>query len=102
MARWDAAHVRGDAEADPRVRRTARADGHACVPAQAVPGCFAGGGESPGERVGEGVAGSEGVKLFIARHGETTWNVAGREMGQLDSPLTERGVLQAEALARRL
>jgi broad specificity phosphatase PhoE len=42
------------------------------------------------------------VKLFIARHGETAWNLAGREMGQLDSPLTERGVLQADALARRL
>jgi 2,3-bisphosphoglycerate-dependent phosphoglycerate mutase len=42
------------------------------------------------------------MKLFIARHGETAWNVASREMGQLDSPLTDRGVEQARALARRL
>jgi probable phosphoglycerate mutase len=42
------------------------------------------------------------MKLFAARHGETAWNLVGREMGHLDSPLTERGVLQAEALARRL
>lgn len=42
------------------------------------------------------------MKLIAVRHGETEWNVAGREMGQLDSPLTERGIRQAEALANRL
>jgi broad specificity phosphatase PhoE len=42
------------------------------------------------------------VKAFVARHGETEWNLAGREMGQLDSPLTARGLQQADALARRL
>src|SRR5262249_16704908 len=36
------------------------------------------------------------------RHGETEWNLARREMGQLDSRLTERGTQQAEALGRRL
>ena len=42
------------------------------------------------------------MKLIVVRHGETEWNVQGREMGQLDSPLTPRGVRQAEALAARL
>ena len=42
------------------------------------------------------------MKAFVARHGETEWNLAGREMGQLDSPLTARGVQQADALGRRL
>jgi broad specificity phosphatase PhoE len=42
------------------------------------------------------------MKLIAIRHGETEWNVQGREMGQLDSPLTRRGVQQAEALVRRL
>jgi broad specificity phosphatase PhoE len=42
------------------------------------------------------------MKLFATRHGETEWNLIGREMGHLDSPLTERGLRQAEALANRL
>jgi 2,3-bisphosphoglycerate-dependent phosphoglycerate mutase len=42
------------------------------------------------------------MKLFVARHGETEWNLLGREMGHLDSSLTDRGLRQAEALARRL
>ncbi|QIF03390.1 histidine phosphatase family protein [Roseimicrobium sp. ORNL1] len=42
------------------------------------------------------------MKLILVRHGETEWNVQGREMGQLDSPLTARGLQQAEALAARL
>jgi broad specificity phosphatase PhoE len=40
--------------------------------------------------------------LIAVRHGETEWNLQGREMGQLDSSLTPRGVQQAEALGRRL
>ena len=40
--------------------------------------------------------------LIAVRHGETEWNLQGREMGQLDSPLTARGIQQAEALGRRL
>jgi broad specificity phosphatase PhoE len=40
--------------------------------------------------------------LIAVRHGETEWNLQGREMGQLDSPLTRRGIRQAEALGRRL
>jgi broad specificity phosphatase PhoE len=42
------------------------------------------------------------MKAFVARHGETEWNLAGREMGHLDSPLTARGLMQANALALRL
>ena len=37
--------------------------------------------------------------LFIARHGETECNLAGRIQGKGDSPLTARGVAQARGLA---
>lgn len=40
--------------------------------------------------------------LFIARHGETEWNVERRLQGQKDSPLTENGLQQAEMLAESL
>ncbi|MDG4650395.1 histidine phosphatase family protein [Roseibacterium sp. SDUM158017] len=33
--------------------------------------------------------------LFVLRHGETEWNVAGRLQGHLDSPLTALGRVQA-------
>jgi len=36
------------------------------------------------------------------RHGESTWNVERRFQGQLDPPLSELGLLQAQSLARRL
>jgi len=42
------------------------------------------------------------MRLIPGRHGETVWNVEGREMGQLDSPLTPLGIREAERLARRL
>jgi 2,3-bisphosphoglycerate-dependent phosphoglycerate mutase len=42
------------------------------------------------------------VLLIAIRHGETQWNLERREMGQLDSPLTERGIRQAEAIGRRM
>jgi len=35
--------------------------------------------------------------MFILRHGQTEWNVAGRYQGQRDSPLTAQGVAQAKA-----
>ncbi|WP_035919242.1 histidine phosphatase family protein [Knoellia sinensis] len=41
-------------------------------------------------------------RLVVLRHGETTHNAAGIWQGQLDSPLSERGVGQAEAAARAL
>ena len=37
--------------------------------------------------------------VFVARHGETEWNRLGRRQGQLDSPLTEAGLLQARQVA---
>jgi len=42
------------------------------------------------------------MKLIAIRHGETAWNTQGREMGQLDSPLTPLGIQQAHCIARRL
>jgi broad specificity phosphatase PhoE len=42
------------------------------------------------------------MKLIAIRHGETEWNAQGREIGQLDSPLTERGIQQARLVAGRL
>lgn len=38
----------------------------------------------------------------IIRHGETEWNLDGRQQGQLDSPLTSRGEMQAEMAALAL
>lgn len=40
------------------------------------------------------------MKLYIARHGETAWNLENRVSGRTDVPLTERGREQARALAR--
>jgi broad specificity phosphatase PhoE len=34
--------------------------------------------------------------VYLARHGQTEWNVEGRRQGRLDSPLTPHGLLQAE------
>ncbi|ELZ70144.1 MULTISPECIES: histidine phosphatase family protein [Haloferax] len=40
--------------------------------------------------------------LLLARHGETTWNRAGRVQGWAPVSLTERGREQADALARHV
>jgi len=40
--------------------------------------------------------------LFAVRHGETEWNLTGKQQGHLDSPLTETGVAQANAAAEGL
>lgn len=37
--------------------------------------------------------------ILLVRHGETTWNLERRFQGRRDSPLTERGRRQAEAMA---
>src|SRR5690242_18747556 len=40
--------------------------------------------------------------IFLVRHGETEWNRARRYQGWGDSPLTPRGIAQAEAIGKRL
>ena len=44
----------------------------------------------------------ERTQVIIVRHGETEWNLKLIRQGHLDSPLTERGLAQAKALAERL
>lgn len=41
-------------------------------------------------------------KIYIARHGETTWNLQGRTQGIKNSNLTELGLKQAELLGQAL
>lgn len=40
--------------------------------------------------------------IYIARHGETTWNAVGRYQGRLETPLSPLGQAQAQALAAAL
>lgn len=42
------------------------------------------------------------ANVYIARHGETTWNAAGRYQGRLETPLSSLGQAQAQALAAGL
>jgi probable phosphoglycerate mutase len=42
------------------------------------------------------------TRLYLVRHGETTWNREKRMQGSLDSPLTSLGRAQAEALGSAL
>lgn len=42
------------------------------------------------------------MKLILIRHGETAWNGERRIQGRTDIPLSERGELQARAIAKRL
>lgn len=39
------------------------------------------------------------INVFLARHGETTWNAVGRYQGRQESELSPLGVAQARALA---
>jgi len=41
-------------------------------------------------------------RIILLRHGEPVWNRENRIQGHLDSPLSDTGVAQAEALAQRL
>jgi probable phosphoglycerate mutase len=42
------------------------------------------------------------TSVTLIRHGETEWNLSGRWQGHADSPLSERGVAQAEAVGKRM
>lgn len=42
------------------------------------------------------------VRIIFTRHGETHWNIEGRCQGHTDTELTEKGLSQGQALARRL
>jgi broad specificity phosphatase PhoE len=42
------------------------------------------------------------IKIYIARHGETAWNVEGKIQGRSDPDLTTRGVAQSLALLEQL
>ncbi len=42
------------------------------------------------------------MRFILVRHGESEWNRIGRYQGQLDAPLSDLGLRQAEALATRL
>ena len=42
------------------------------------------------------------TNLFAVRHGETQWNVIGKQQGHLNSPLTDTGIKQAQGLAEGL
>lgn len=39
------------------------------------------------------------MRLFLVRHGQTAWNLAGRAQGHTDEPLDEAGRLQSSLLA---
>ncbi|MFP4343400.1 MAG: histidine phosphatase family protein [Anaerolineales bacterium] len=42
------------------------------------------------------------LRLWLVRHGESTWNAAGRLQGRANPPLTELGREQARRVGRRL
>jgi broad specificity phosphatase PhoE len=42
------------------------------------------------------------IKIYIARHGETTWNVEGRIQGRSDPDLSPEGYAQSRALLEQL
>ena len=42
------------------------------------------------------------MKLIVARHGQTEWNLQNRVLGRTDIPLNEKGKSQAVELAENL
>ncbi|MBF4693637.1 histidine phosphatase family protein [Fusibacter ferrireducens] len=42
------------------------------------------------------------LEIYMARHGQTEWNVLGRMQGWLNSPLTESGIQSAHYLGREI
>lgn len=41
-------------------------------------------------------------RIYLARHGESQWNILNIIQGQKDIPLTNKGILQAQLLGKRL
>lgn len=41
------------------------------------------------------------VRIILVRHGETTWNLEGRYQGQVDTPLSPRGIEQGKWQRKR-
>lgn len=48
------------------------------------------------------IRGADNLKLYITRHGQTQWNTQRKLQGWKNSDLTQKGILDAEALADRL
>jgi probable phosphoglycerate mutase len=48
------------------------------------------------------MTGPQATRLCIVRHGETAWNAEHRVQGQLDIPLNDLGLRQAEAVGKLL
>lgn len=44
----------------------------------------------------------DGSRILVVRHGQSTWNAAGRWQGQADPPLSAHGVEQAELAAKAI
>lgn len=42
------------------------------------------------------------TRIILVRHGETTWNKEGRYQGQIDTPLSQRGIEQGQKAAEAL
>lgn len=42
------------------------------------------------------------TRLYLIRHGETEWNASSKVQGTLDINLNEKGIIQAELVAKRL
>ena len=41
-------------------------------------------------------------EVYLVRHGETEWNQTGRRQGQLDSPLSESGMMEVQRTSKRI
>ena len=42
------------------------------------------------------------MRIYVARHGQTQWNVENKVCGRTDLPLTEKGLAQAEMLGEQV